>query len=326
MPLPEPKETSVSGSTVDQADQDQLLAFFASVAGSRQIGDVPGREDLRRDLGDPGPSVHDLVWSGADLVGYAALSKRDATDETRDLSLSLILRPDCRTTRMREEVRRWLGSRTRRISTSLPHSPDLRIYASTQRHDRWAAGLVNGCGFRMECAFADMSVTLSTSVHQSDHKHGHHVVRFSSPFAEAVRVAYNEAFDGHWGTTPWWPQLREDDVMGDPDFLPHLFLMTTSPGKTVEAFVLTSDAMLEGQAGHTIHIDLVGTRKTSRGSGLATRLLHHTLRSALVAGYGEATLAVDTDGGHGALSMYQRLGFEIADESLYWCSIGPPPS
>jgi ribosomal protein S18 acetylase RimI-like enzyme len=56
----------------------------------------------------------------------------------------------------------------------------------------------------------------------------------------------------------------------------------------------------------------ISTRREWRGQGVASALIAASLRQLASLGFDEAALGVDLDNPTGALSVYERLGFQVA--------------
>ncbi|MBB2935893.1 ribosomal protein S18 acetylase RimI-like enzyme [Amycolatopsis bartoniae] len=132
---------------------------------------------------------------------------------------------------------------------------------------------------------------------------------------EATRLALNEAFRGHWGMAAYSPELFRHRVTGSPVFRPESSFLLLSDAGEVASFVLSAfyESDAEATGVRELQVSYVGTRAASRGRGVATALLAHTLRVAREQGYERAALGVDESNAHNALNIYRRVGFEVSD-------------
>jgi ribosomal protein S18 acetylase RimI-like enzyme len=160
------------------------------------------------------------------------------------------------------------------------------------------------------------------------------VVSFDPGHAEAVRLAHNEAFTDHWGSTPRSPEAWADmlasrsarpafsrvalarqqaNASPDPAGSPGP-AGPGSPAADASATDFSTDAVdsyvlcAEWTPG-TLHVNLVGTRRRARGRGLAATLLTDVVRAAREAGYRRVELGVDSESPTGAVGLYERVGF-----------------
>jgi ribosomal protein S18 acetylase RimI-like enzyme len=87
------------------------------------------------------------------------------------------------------------------------------------------------------------------------------------------------------------------------------------------AYVQTNeyDAYFEATGRREAYVGKVGTRRESRGRGLASILLQHCMKAYQQAGYDEASLDVDSENPTGALGVYKRAGFEVESKQTDYC-------
>lgn len=121
---------------------------------------------------------------------------------------------------------------------------------------------------------------------------------------EDVRRAHNEVFRDHWGSTPvdsgLWSIFWES-----PKARNQLSTIARDESGEILAYVLASE-YVPGD----LHLNLVGTRRTARGRGIARAALEHTVAlAAQEPGLREVTLEVDSASPTGATRLYERVGF-----------------
>lgn len=124
-----------------------------------------------------------------------------------------------------------------------------------------------------------------------------------------VIVAAWEAFEDHWGA----PERTEVDIrrmLGDPDTDPSLWHVAWA-GDEVAGSVLAAIYRDENEAIgiRRAWLDQVSVRRPWRRQGVASALMVATLRTLRERDVERAALGVDADNPHGALGMYERLGF-----------------
>lgn len=134
---------------------------------------------------------------------------------------------------------------------------------------------------------------------------------------DAVRIARNQSFADHWGSSPMDERRWHSAFEGSATFRPAHSRVATAPDGSIAGFVMVSefasDTAARGYA--TGHISLVGTVREARGRGLASALLASALVSLAADGYRDAELEVDADSPTGAGRIYQRLGFATVGRS-----------
>lgn len=131
------------------------------------------------------------------------------------------------------------------------------------------------------------------------------VQRFSAELGEATRLAHNDAFSTHWGSSPRSAEQWQD-MLDSRTFRPEASHVCLDADGQVLAYVIVRQ-WVPGEA----WIDLVGTRQRARGQGLARACLAASLHAAAEQGYRTAALGVDSQNGQGAGALYSSLGFRL---------------
>jgi mycothiol synthase len=131
------------------------------------------------------------------------------------------------------------------------------------------------------------------------------VSRYRPQLSEATRLAHNDAFSTHWGSSPRTVEQWQD-LVGSRTFRPQASYLHLDQAGCVLGYVLVRQ-WAEGEA----WIDLVGTRQQARGRGVARACLTATLRACAEQGYRTAALGVDSNNGQGAGALYSSVGFEV---------------
>lgn len=147
---------------------------------------------------------------------------------------------------------------------------------------------------------------------------------------EAVRLAHNEAFAGHWGSQPRDPEawrqwgIGHKDARRDWSFV----VLDTSREEhghpAVAAYTLSNaytqdwepQGFTQGWTG------LLGVRPDWRGKRLAPALLAAALTAFAAAGMQKAGLDVDTGNLSGALRLYEGMGYRVEHTSATWAVEG----
>lgn len=139
---------------------------------------------------------------------------------------------------------------------------------------------------------------------------GLEIVPFGAQWAEATRIARNDAFRDHWGSLETPPERWERFVTG-PHLRPDLSRIVVD-GDRVVAIALASvnedDWPLQGYT--SAYVDLIGVVRDHRGRRLAPAVITAMLKAVRDAGLERAVLDVDTESPTGANSLYGALGFE----------------
>jgi mycothiol synthase len=128
---------------------------------------------------------------------------------------------------------------------------------------------------------------------------------YSAELVEAIRLAHNDAFSTHWGSTPMAAD-RWHDLLASRTFRPDCSFVSLDGDGGVRAYVLVAQ-WVPGEA----WVNLVGTRQRDRGAGLARACLTASVRAMAEQGYAKACLGVDSENPSGAGALYASLGFEL---------------
>ena len=129
------------------------------------------------------------------------------------------------------------------------------------------------------------------------------VQRYEPGLREAIRLAHNDAFATHWGSTAqteraWREQLESRT------FRPDSSTVWIEDGDVL-AYVLTYQ-WVDGE----LYVGQVGTRQRARGRGLARACLVASLHAAASSGrYASVDLSVDSENPTGAGALYESVGF-----------------
>ena len=145
---------------------------------------------------------------------------------------------------------------------------------------------------------------------------GVEVVPWSEAPPEEIRVAANESFLDHWGSTPrdagaWQHLITSSDVRLDLSFA------AIAEDKVVGVCLnhhFPSDEEVTGRRDGWI--GTLGVIKPWRQRGVATALMSHSFAAFRDAGFTHAMLGVDTDNPSGAASLYRQVGFQPLRRSV----------
>ncbi len=134
---------------------------------------------------------------------------------------------------------------------------------------------------------------------------------------EEIRLAKNEAFADHWGSTPTAAQHWEQMVRGygaRPDLS---FIAVDDDGRVIGHCLNKRFEADDGLLGRRdAWIDNLGTRREWRGKGVASSLIAHSLHAFAAADCTHASISVDSENPTGAAHLYRRLGFEPQHRSI----------
>lgn len=144
---------------------------------------------------------------------------------------------------------------------------------------------------------------------------------FAADLTEALRVAHNDAFATHWGSTPQSPQ-RWADTIGARSFRPADSRVMVDDDGRVLAYVLCGEWVAR-----ELYISLVGTVQSARGQGLARKVLSTVVADAAASGrYDLVELGVDSENPTGAGNLYASVGFTPIRTQATFTKRGLPQS
>jgi mycothiol synthase len=137
----------------------------------------------------------------------------------------------------------------------------------------------------------------------------------------AIWEAEREAFQDHWGYTPW-PEENFQRFLAFPHYDPALWRVAWD-GDQVAGMVLSYVNAEENAAFSRLrgYAEDIAVRRPWRRKGLASALLADSLRALRDRGLREASLGVDAENPNGALGLYERLGFRT---TITWTTFRRP--
>ncbi|MGI8667537.1 MAG: GNAT family N-acetyltransferase [Jatrophihabitans sp.] len=269
--------------------------------------------DLAEELCEPGvdPALDTVaVWSGQILVGFGQLRVSTGLFQARvRAGIGGGVHPDFRGRGIGTEIMDRLEPRARQLSAQRHPGVEVLLRASGGIQGASVRRLLEHRGYRIVRYFHEMSrplpAALPAEASQQRPEAGPQVQAYRPELSEATRLAHNEAFSTHWGSTPW-DAAQWQDFIGSRALRPELCFVSLGADGAVDALSMARQ-WVPGEA----WVDLVGTRQRARGRGLARACLSATLRAAAEHGYRTAGLGVDSQNGQGAGALYSSLGFEV---------------
>jgi len=143
------------------------------------------------------------------------------------------------------------------------------------------------------------------------------VVPWSDRFAEAARLAANDAFAAHWGALPMPPEMWHQRVTNSPDFRPDLSRLAVKGGEVVSLCLASVDAEQNAREGVAeMWLERIGTIPAYQRHGLASALVGEVLSTGVAAGFTRVALGVDQENPSNATALYEQLGFVATRRTL----------
>ncbi len=270
----------------DAAAWADLLAAAEKVDDTGEHYDA---DDLDEELDDPklnAPTDTFALWSGERMAGYAVGAR----------------------------LLDWTGTRGQALHDE--RRPDLpgELHISVADGNDGQRTMIESAGFEPVRYFFEMKLELDGRPDAGDVvPESLRLLPFDRAYDEATRVAHNEAFRDHWGTSPRDEEMWRTWFTGARAFRAQYSRLLLDGDGEVAAYVLGYEfaADTEATGVRELYIGQVGTRRPYRGRGAANALLASTLAAAAADGFGTASLGVDAANPTGALSLYERLGFTV---------------
>jgi mycothiol synthase len=293
--------------------------LLAAIEEVDRTGEHRAVADLAEEMANPAVEVgKDFVGAfdaGGDLVGYFSIRPRGAADGHYRVELQGSVLP----TRRAQGIGTLLVAGMIRRATQVrdEHSADLpaTLLAAGLSSDTAQADLLASVGLRGERWTFTMRTGLADIPPAESPPAGYRLRGYEASMAEALRIAHNAAFLDHPNFTPWPEDVWRQSVTDSRSFRPAVSFIVSGDGSDeVAAYLQTAefDADFAATGRREAFVGLLGTLRQHRGHGLATALLNHALHGYRDAGYDEAALAVDSANPTGALGVYERAGFAVA--------------
>ena len=295
-------------------DVDAWAALFAAAEQHEPTGEHIGREELLDDLHDPGlpPEATTSAWLDGRMVAYALLRVQDTADTVHRARLEALVHPGQRNARMARQLLDWVEETSAQAHADTRGRVEREVQIFVHDRQRWMADVLASGGFRPVRWFVDMVMDITASEPSAAPPGGLRVVPFGEEYAEAARVAYNDAFREHWGSAEIAPDAWLHKVRATT-FRPELSFLALTPENEVASFVLVSHYPAEHQTTgrKELSITNVGTRQAWRRQGMAGTLIGRALAAGHERGYQGARIGVDTSNQSGAPRLYTGIGFTV---------------
>lgn len=311
---------------IAKADLAEWTRLVNTIAEFDETGEKYTPALLEEELTAPGVD-RDLdtlaIFDGDRMVAFGQLM---ITDGLRDGFAKAIfgggVDPAYRNRGLGSEVIEWLFARGR--VKAVEKHPGYPTKASLWVHHPGSADELLGMHYGFERAryFADMRLDFDTweppagfEIGAPKRENPRAIELNPAQHGEATRLAHNEAFADHWGSSPRSKEHWEAMVLGSVAFRPTLSRIALNPDiegdAAVDAYVLATEYQDK-----ELYISTVGTRRRARGQGLATELLVESLKQAQREGFVRAELGVDSASPTGANAIYERIGFRVTRTSV----------
>ena len=248
-------------------------------------------------------------WLEGKLVGYGIVWHRPSGEREERALLLGAVDPDFRGQGIGRDI---LGWQVDRGAESLAGSdPTIPWYLRTSGFD-WIEDdfrLYHRFGIEPVRYIKEMIRPLDAPV-SPRRPEGVEIIPWERARDEGARLALNESFADHWGSTPMAADAFAHFIERSAVRIDLSFLAVDGDevvGYTLNGFFPDNEKVTGRREGW---VRSIGVRRGWRGRGVASALLEHSFNAFHGAGLTHAMLGVDTENPTGALGIYERLGFE----------------
>jgi mycothiol synthase len=300
-------------------DADALIALLLEVRSADGV-DTPGSAaELRHLWYDlPGTSLAaDTLVAVRDDGGLAGVVGVFAREEPTDVARAFMpgaVRPVDRGRGIGTYLVRWAEQRSREVFAALGAEVPRQVDCECPASATGGIALLQSLGYRQARSFVTMRRDLSgRAVDVPAAPADLTVTTWRPDLDEATRLAHNDAFRDHWGSTPLSAARWQHFVATMPGFRPDCSWLALAGREVVGYTLATIDPHAADPVGW---LGTIGVRRVWRRRGIASALIAQSLNSFAAAGATRAGLDVDTENPSGAVGVYSALGFQPAETSI----------
>ena len=302
------------------------MELLAAVEAVDRTGENLDADDLVHEFDDPAVEAETdtlALLDGTRLVAYGVVAGAAQPGDVHHVRLWGAVHPEFRRRDIGRALLGWQLARGAVLHAEQHPGRTGRLEVWVPDHVPGAVALARSAGlapvrhwFEMERDLAGAPPVAVTPLR---------LVPYDVARDDDVRVARNDAFADHYGSSPRDEAEWRQRGTGSPGFRPELSLLALD-GDEIASFLLSyvypADTAATGV--REVWIELLGTRPAHRGRGAASALLAAGLSRYREGGYQRAALGVDAANPTGALRIYERLGFRTERTATTWACEVPP--
>lgn len=300
-----------------QADIPEWQRVLAETEAVEKTGENYSADDLAEEFDDPNlvPDRDTIAaFDGDRMVAVGAVSGQTTPRDTHRLNAWAAVHPEYRGRGIgRELLGRQMEQAKRQHTERHSEMPALwQMGAFDHVPDR--AALARAAGLEPIRHWFEMERNVEGPVPTPGAApDGLRITAYEPALDDALRIAHNEAFAQHFGSSERDPETWRHWFTGSRSFNGDISFLAVTPDDEVASYVLgyEYEADTEANGYREAYVGQVGTRPAFRGNGLASILFGHALAAFHAAGYRSTSLGVDAANGTGALGLYERLGYEV---------------
>ncbi len=292
--------------TEERFDEDDVVEHFMS-----------GLVDLDADTR--------LVWDGEELIGYAEVFGQRRVHEVHSIWLGGTVHPDHRRRGLGRRLLRWQLTRAEQLHAERHPTVSANVMCDVSETNVGLPALARSEGLEEIRFWFEMMRSLESPdppLPSVRAVRGVRVEPYDIGRDEEVRLAHNNAFHGHFGSTERDPEEWKGYFTGARAFRPDLSLLAVTDDGSAAiagyllAYVYEVDVVATGR--REVYIGQLGTLPAHRGRGIGSLLMATGLANWTAAGHQDVYLGVDAANETGALGLYERAGFTVHKRSTSW--------
>lgn len=302
-------------------DAQGINRLLLDIEAVDQRGWVDTLEERQRDFQDPATNIQtDSIVAVTNQDQIAALGWVFAPKQSNDQEYVAFLwgevHPSHRQRGLGTMILSWMEQRGRQILSNrpadLPHY--LRSWSQEKLIDRVL--LLENNAFIPTRYFYRMRRSLDQPIPPVSLPNDIYLITWDVDKDEAARQVFNESFKDHWGFIPATQEEWGLFLAGHEDFRPDLSFMALAKRAGGESEVIAISLNKIDAAQNQLYaiqeawIQDLAVLRPYRKRGIATALLCASMQAFKDAGFQYAGLGVDTENLTGALSIYEKIGFE----------------
>lgn len=260
------------------------------------------------------------VEPGGRIVAYGAVIAGEEHRTVVWITLDGTVHPARRRAGIGTALLAWQEARGRQLLGSSEERLPAWLAAGTEEHVTDAIALFERHGYAPTRWWLELERDLGEPIPQRALPEGVRLEPYLD-WREETRLAYNAAFEDHWGSQPatareWDADERLESAR--PELSRVLVASDEAGRELVVGFVIVTVSEQEWalRGGSFAYIDALGVRAEWRGRGLASALLADAMRVYRDAGFALAVLDVDAESPTGAVGLYEGLGFRESQRSV----------
>jgi len=291
-----------------EPDIPLLADLNAACQAVDQLDSPPNLQAMRENLLEPtGDWVREVVlWQPGSEVLACALVWVPPPTERSDVFFGFVVHPSARQGDLPGQILAWVEEHAATLA-----GPATRLTTSASQDDHWRLAIVPTFGFAPIRYFLRMIRRLDESLPVIPPPSGYQIRPLAGlDEVDAWVALFNAAFADHWEHYDATAEERQIE-MARPRYRPDLDLVAVAPDGILAAFCSCGLSDLD-DGSREAWIELVGPHPAHRRQGLARAALAAALAALRDDGLTEAKLGVDAESPTGATSLYEALGFTVA--------------